>query len=924
MTTPSETNRSGPYNGNGVTTVFDYEFRIVDENHIKAIRADLSGVETVLTIDADYVVSDVGNPAGGQVALTAPLTTGYTLTFLRNVPFTQETDLENQGPYYAETVERAFDLSAMRDQQLQEQISRALLIPPSEDPAQLDGLVGDILRLADSANEIDAVAAHVDAVQSAADNMAAIIAAPAQAAAAGNSATAAAGSAAAAAASAASVPPTVATRAALKALDTTNIKSAYLTEPNRFGQWLWTTGDFSAVIAADTSEAIAIKANAIAANLGAWRRVLPKRELTPSMYGAISGGDPAANATAINAMIAFVRQTFDTGQWDFTYELDFEGIRWNVSAAINCTLIRQPGLVLKNGGLTSTAAGAIVLDMAGTNTPTFRAFNIHGDDATPPAVGLLLSRALSGGSFGGVTNCDIDGLTIDGSFSKAAYINFAAEVSSDRGVNISNRHRSVAAKGAVFCGHAGTLDDYCGGVASSFVTIPVAADGSQSNVVHNLSGGFCVMRNAYNPPAVTGITKANPAVVSHLPADLVASGFQNGDKVFYHDIGGMTQLNGNVYTVANINLGAGTFELSGVNSTGFSTFTAGGRSWNQTGAALVVGQCDGLVARASYLLSYGSEPVIIDTKNGGGPRMLDLECHLEAQPPASVLLGLPSAGTAVLQGVRLHNLSANQNFSDAVIREDAGAGNVRIDDLDLKIYNMGVAPPNKVFKTPAKWTIKRGRIAVPLQAALNTSPAAFTEYTVEEVAFDRTPIVVRYGMVDFRNDTSGSAALRAVAYDDSANHGPQIDTTRISASPAANDGLGVYRFVGYNSSLAATAFAQLRGRILVETAGAESGRLEFVTISGGATGISGYAQGTLINAAGSFTVAGTQVVGPRATGWTAGTGTANKGAFAAYAGATMSAAYSQTEAQATNNAARDASQRIKAVEDALRTHGLIN
>ncbi|TIW56674.1 MAG: hypothetical protein E5V54_11175 [Mesorhizobium sp.] len=198
MTIPSATNRSGPYSGNGVTTVFDYEFRIVDENHIKVISADANGVETVLTIDADYIVSDVSNPAGGQVGLTVPLAVGKTLTLLRNVPFTQETDLENQGAYYADTVEASLDLAAMRDQQLQEQLDRAVQIPASEDPAQLDGLVHDILRLADSADNIDTVATNIGAVNNASANMAAIIAAPAQAAAAAASATAAAGSAAAA------------------------------------------------------------------------------------------------------------------------------------------------------------------------------------------------------------------------------------------------------------------------------------------------------------------------------------------------------------------------------------------------------------------------------------------------------------------------------------------------------------------------------------------------------------------------------------------------------------------------------------------------------------------------------------------------------------------------------------------------------
>lgn len=69
---------------------------------------------------------------------------------------------------------------------------------------------------------------------------------------------------------------------------------------------------------------------------------------------------------------------------------------------------------------------------------------------------------------------------------------------------------------------------------------------------------------------------------------------------------------------------------------------------------------------------------------------------------------------------------------------------------------------------------------------------------------------------------------------------------------------------------------------------------------------------------------GSQVIGPRDTGWTAGTGTALKGAFASYAGATVSAAYVQAEAQATDNAVKNTSQRVKALEDAMRTHGLIN
>ncbi|WP_156433652.1 hypothetical protein [Bradyrhizobium retamae] len=124
MTVASEVNRSGPYIGNGVTTIFNYGFRILDEDHLKVIRTE-AGVETVLVIDTDYIVSDVGEASGGQVALTVAPTATQTITILRNVPFTQETDLENQGAYFAETIEAALDLAVMRDQELSERVDRS-------------------------------------------------------------------------------------------------------------------------------------------------------------------------------------------------------------------------------------------------------------------------------------------------------------------------------------------------------------------------------------------------------------------------------------------------------------------------------------------------------------------------------------------------------------------------------------------------------------------------------------------------------------------------------------------------------------------------------------------------------------------------------------------------------------------------------
>lgn len=79
-----------------------------------------------------------------------------------------------------------------------------------------------------------------------------------------------------------------------------------------------------------------------------------------------------------------------------------------------------------------------------------------------------------------------------------------------------------------------------------------------------------------------------------------------------------------------------------------------------------------------------------------------------------------------------------------------------------------------------------------------------------------------------------------------------------------------------------------------------------------------------VNTLVSYKVAGLKVIGQRETGWTASTGTALKSAFNANLSQTISAAYTQAEVQALNTNLVAARQRIKALEDAMRTHGLIN
>lgn len=76
---------------------------------------------------------------------------------------------------------------------------------------------------------------------------------------------------------------------------------------------------------------------------------------------------------------------------------------------------------------------------------------------------------------------------------------------------------------------------------------------------------------------ITAISQANPGVLTYAGADPT-----NGDWMYLSGIGGMTELNGRYVKVANVNVGANTFEITDIHgggdidTSGFTAYTAGG------------------------------------------------------------------------------------------------------------------------------------------------------------------------------------------------------------------------------------------------------------------------------------------------------------------------------------------------------------
>lgn len=128
MTVSTEVDHN-EYTGNGVTTSFPYTFRVFKESDLAVQVVDLDENIAVLALDTDYPVTGAGGYNGGNVILSKALANGYQISISRELPVTQETDLRNQGKFFAEVHEDALDKLTMLIQQVRSWFSLALRKP---------------------------------------------------------------------------------------------------------------------------------------------------------------------------------------------------------------------------------------------------------------------------------------------------------------------------------------------------------------------------------------------------------------------------------------------------------------------------------------------------------------------------------------------------------------------------------------------------------------------------------------------------------------------------------------------------------------------------------------------------------------------------------------------------------------------------
>ena len=101
---------SGPYTGNGLSDTYSYDFTVQDKTQLSIYETDDNGSQTLLVVDTDYTVNNVGSDGGDTITrLAGNLPTDYQWYIRSNYIANQLTDFPSQGAFFPDIHEKQFD-----------------------------------------------------------------------------------------------------------------------------------------------------------------------------------------------------------------------------------------------------------------------------------------------------------------------------------------------------------------------------------------------------------------------------------------------------------------------------------------------------------------------------------------------------------------------------------------------------------------------------------------------------------------------------------------------------------------------------------------------------------------------------------------------------------------------------------------------
>ena len=149
--TVSTTIIKNSHNGNGSTTTFAYQFKILQDSDLQVIIRSSNGTETTKSLSTHYTVTGAGGNSGTVVFTSGNIpVNGETVVIRRNVPQTQVIDYIANDPFPAETHEEGLDRGTLVAQQISEEADRSIKLSRTNTMTSTEFTVG----ATDRANKI--------------------------------------------------------------------------------------------------------------------------------------------------------------------------------------------------------------------------------------------------------------------------------------------------------------------------------------------------------------------------------------------------------------------------------------------------------------------------------------------------------------------------------------------------------------------------------------------------------------------------------------------------------------------------------------------------------------------------------------------------------------------------------------------------
>lgn len=436
---------------------------------------------------------------------------------------------------------------------------------------------------------------------------------------------------------------------------------------------------------------------------------MPNDVFTPLHWGAIGNG-VTDDGAAMNAAFAAYKAAVEAVS-DQAGALVFSGLglQYKTTVSLNYTGVSTWGHCVRDMTIFGACYGKAVLDCIGSRGGLMDHVIIVGDEVARPTTGIQFARAAAGGQEGFCDNWQMSNVHTRGYFSVAGGYFYGQETTTYSHCSFWNSDHT---------GHAA--------IHSGYDIYPMASD-----YLAPITGGTSYINNKYlncdyrfypagQTAAITGISKANPAVVT-------APGhpFSIGDTVAVGYIsGGMVEANGTVATISAAT--SSTITLDGVDSTGWTTYTSGGVVVQaQTKASVLFARGSQHVFDCCYAVNYGSNHVEFAFPDSFTPLDIRFDLLCEGTGNTSCLRFTTGTNARAVRGFSFRTYAVHTN--DAVISTDAtGAGQVTLSEVSIAALSVSNSETPDMFAPEGEFAVVGGTVTA--YAAASIDPANFIQF----------------------------------------------------------------------------------------------------------------------------------------------------------------------------------------------------